>query len=196
MTARRAAFVQEYLVDLNGRQAAIRAGFSPASASAAANGLLADPLVGSLIEKAKAQRLSRVQVSQDTVINEMSLLAYSSVDHYYVDSQGNLKPTPDAPEGAMRAVQSVKKTIKIDKDDTIIYTVEFRLWDKPGPLKLMGRHIGLFPDKVEISTPDREDLSGLSYDELTARLDLIAEKVRRERTRQFLTSSPSASGTH
>ncbi len=79
----------------------------------------------------------------------MSLLANSSIDHYYVDDHGNLRPTPDAPAGAMRAVQSVKKTTKIDKDDNITYVVEFKLWDKPQPLRLMGRHIGLFADRVE-----------------------------------------------
>ena len=58
----------------------------------------------------------------------------------------------------MAAIQSVKrrKTVKEDRDGnvTITYDVELRLWDKPAPLKLMGRHVGLFPDRVEHVGPN------------------------------------------
>lgn len=153
MPPKRARFVEEYVIDLNGTQAAIRSGYASNSADVEAARLLGDARVSEAIEKLKAQRASRVGVTQESVLHEMSLLANASVDHYFVDAHGNLKAKPDAPEGAMRAVQSVKKTMKLDKDDNMTVTVEFRLWDKPGTLKLMGRHIGLFADRIEHTGP-------------------------------------------
>lgn len=153
LTPRQAAFVQEYLIDNNGARAAIRAGYSVNGAEVVASNLLTVAKVAAAVAKAQAQRASRINVTADSVLHEMSLLANSSIHHYTVDDFGNLKATPDAPEGAIRAVQSVKKTIKIDKDDNITYVVEFKLWDKPGTLKLMGRHIGLFADKIEVTGP-------------------------------------------
>lgn len=141
--------MQEYLVDNNGTQAAIRAGYSAGTANEQAVFLLADLSVAAAIAIAQAQRAARVNVKADAVLHEMSLLANSSIEHYQVDHLGNLTAAPGAPEGAMRAVQSVKKTMRVDKDDNMTVTVEFRLWDKPGTLKLMGRHIGLFPDRTE-----------------------------------------------
>jgi hypothetical protein len=55
----------------------------------------------------------------------------------------------------MRAIQSIKrkKTVREDKAGTvtITYDVEIKLWDKPSPLKLMGKQHGLFPDKMELT---------------------------------------------
>jgi phage terminase small subunit len=153
---RRAAFVAEYLIDLNGTQAAIRAGYSSATADVQASQLLRDLKVAEAIERAKAQRFARVNTTADSVLHEVSLLAQSCVEHYEVDDFGNLRAAEGAPEGAMRAVASVKKRIRHAKDGSITYEVEFRLWDKPGSLKLMGKHAGVAAcfDKMEISGPN------------------------------------------
>lgn len=153
ISPRQAAFVSEYLVDLNATQAAIRAGYNPNSAAEQSCALLNK--LKYHIERGKAQRLSRVEFTQDQVLQEMSLLANSSVDHYYVDDEGQVKVVPGAPDGAMRAIQSIKRrcTVRMDKNEVLTktYDVEIKLWDKPQPLKLMGRHVGLFPDKVEVT---------------------------------------------
>jgi len=106
----------------------------------------------------------------------MSLLANASVDHYFVDEHGDLKAKPEAPDGAIRAVASIKKTTRIDKDDNITYTVEFKLWDKPGSLKLMGRHINLFPDRVEHTGAGGGPIETVSKVERVV-VDPAAEKV-------------------
>jgi hypothetical protein len=58
----------------------------------------------------------------------------------------------------MGAVSSIKKKttvrrVPVTNEVVTTYDVEIKLWDKPNPLKLMGRHVGLFPDKVEHSGP-------------------------------------------
>lgn len=153
LTPRQAAFVAEYLIDLNGAQAAIRAGYSAHTAKEIASENLTKPYIADAVERGKAQRISRVNVTQDNVLQEVSLLAHSNINHYYVDDNGQVTLNEGAPDSAMAAVQSVKrkKTVKEDRDGnvTITYDVELRLWDKPNQLKLMGRHVGLFADRVE-----------------------------------------------
>ncbi len=152
---RRAAFVAEYLVDLNGTQAAIRAGYSPATANEQAARLLADASVKLAVERGKAQRNARVNTTADSVLHEMSLLAQSNIEHYYIDDFGQLKPTDDAPDGAMRAIRSIKRKVRHDKEGGVTYEVEFTLWDKPGSLKLMGKHANVAAcfDRVEVTGP-------------------------------------------
>lgn len=149
LNRRQEAFVAEYLIDLNGAQAAIRAGYSPNSAANIASDLLGRPHIAAAVQRAKAQRASRVNVSSESVLHEMSLLANSRLDHYVIDDEGQVKLAEGAPDGAMAAVQSIKKKTRVLKDGTREYDVELKLWDKPSPLKLMGRHVGLFPDRVE-----------------------------------------------
>lgn len=156
------AFCREYVIDLNATQAILRAGCfnvnSDESAAVGGSRLLSRAKVQALINVLKAQRCARVNITQDSVLHEMSLLSHSDQSHYVVDDNGHIQLAAGAPEGAMRAIQSVKrkKTIKEDKDGnvTITYDVEIKLWDKPAPLKLMGRHVGLFPDKVEVTGPN------------------------------------------
>ena len=95
-------------------------------------------------------------MSADTVLNELSILANSSLEHYFIDDFGQLKATDDAPEGAMRAVKSLKRTARHDKDGGVSYIVSFELWDKPGQLKLMGKHAGVkaCSDRMEVTGPD------------------------------------------
>ena len=156
LNPRQKAFVHEYLIDLNGTQAAIRAGYAPGSAKETASEILTYPNVAAAIERGKAQRLSRVNMTADTVLKEMTLLSHSSVDHYYIDDEGQVRLAEGAPDGAMGAIQSIKRrtTVRTEgrgEDAHVVktYDVELRLWDKPTPLKLMGRHVGLFPDRME-----------------------------------------------
>lgn len=153
LTPRQKCFVAEYLIDLNATKAAIRAGYNPNSASVTASDMLAKANIAAMVARAMEQRASRVQMTADSVLHEMSLLSHSNIDHYIVDDDGRVVLTEGAPDGAMAAVQSVrrKKTIREDKDGncTVTYDVEIKLWDKPTPLKLMGRHTGLFPDRME-----------------------------------------------
>ena len=184
LNPRQAAFVAEYLIDLNGTQAAIRAGYSPATANEQASRLLTDVNIAAAVERGKAQRISRVNVTQDQVLQEMALLANSCLEHYCVDDEGQVRLTEGAPDGAMRAIQSIKKKTRVqyDKDGNITgktYDVEVKLWDKPQPLKLMGRHVGLFPDRVEHTGKGGGpiELTEVSTEELLARHKALAESV-------------------
>jgi len=157
LNTRQLAFIREYIVDFNGTRAAIRAGYPKVGASVTAVRLLGDSRIAAAVEQAKEMRAIRVNMTADSVLEEVATLANASVEHYKVDDDGNLILAEGAPPNAMRAIQSVKRR-KIVKEDpsgaiTITYEVEFKLWDKPGALKLMGRHVGIkaFADRLELT---------------------------------------------
>jgi phage terminase small subunit len=153
---RRQRFVQEYLIDLNGTQAAIRAGYSPRGAEVTAFRLLRDAKTVAALKAALDKRAARTGITQDRVLEETALLAFSDLTHYTVSDTGDVELTKDAPAGAMRALQSIKRKIVTrgaGATKEVIREVEIRLWDKPGPLKLSGQHVGLFVDKQEHSGP-------------------------------------------
>ena len=147
-------FVEEYLVDLNATQAAMRAGYSPKTADRQGFRLLRNAEVAAAISAAKTERAKRIDITADRVLKELSLLAFSDHTHYAVDASGNVTLAENAPPGAHRAVSSIKHRITTDAEGRVTRNVELKFWDKPGPLRLAGRHVGLFPDRVEVTGKD------------------------------------------
>lgn len=152
-------FVAEYLIDLNATQAAIRAGYSAKTADVQGPRLLGNVRVAEAIEAGKAGRLKASGLTAERVLEELELLAHSDVTHYTVDDNGEIALTENAPPGAMRALQSIKRKITtrtLGDVHEVTREVEFRLWDKPGQLKLAGRHKDVrgFYDKVEHTGKD------------------------------------------
>lgn len=75
MTPKQQRFIAEYLVDLNGTQAAIRAGYSKRSAKFTAHELLASPEIEAAISKARERQLTRVESKADWVLEELQRIA-------------------------------------------------------------------------------------------------------------------------
>ena len=75
LTPRQARFVDEYLVDANGTQAAIRAGYSATGARVAAHRLLTNVAISSRLEARQQADATRLGVTRDSVIQRL-LAAY------------------------------------------------------------------------------------------------------------------------
>lgn len=148
--------MDEFLHDLNAKQAAIRAGYATKDADVTGSRLLSHVGVARAIEEAKARRATRTIITAEKVVDELAILAHSDPTHYMVGPEGGLVLAAHAPRGAMRAISSMKhKRTTIPGRDgaepTVIHEVEFKLWDKPGMIKLAGRHVAVtgFSDRVE-----------------------------------------------
>jgi phage terminase small subunit len=161
LTPNQERFVAEYLVDLNATQAAIRAGYSAKTASQQGARLLGNAKVAAAIAERQAARAERTGITQERVLEELALLAFSDLEHYEVADNGEVTLAPGAPRGAMRALSSIKRRISTDKDGSVTREVELKLWDKPGPLKLAGRHVGLraFMDRLEVTGKDGDPIA-------------------------------------
>lgn len=159
LTPKQARFVEEYLVDLNATQAAIRARYSAKSAARIGVELLNKTHVAEAIAAAMAERSKRTEVTADRVLLELARIGFSDVmQHYEVDEFGRLSLAADAPDGASAAVSSIKRktrTFTRDGDTEVTHEVEYKLWDKNTALASLGKHLGLFKEGaglVDVST--------------------------------------------
>lgn len=148
MTDKQTRFVEEYLIDLNATQAAIRAGYSPKTANEQAGRLLINVSIQDAIDKAKAERSRRTGINQDRVIQELAKIAFVNIKDVVDDNASILA---DASPDDLAAVESVKvKTIPTKHGDMGVER-EVRLSPKLKALELLGRHLGMWKDKVDLN---------------------------------------------
>src|SRR5262249_26701415 len=142
LTPRQQRFVEEYLVDFNGKQAAIRAGYAPHTADITGSQLLALPKVKARVDWAIANRVNRIQVRQDDVVRELLRLANVNVAHAFAPD-GKLLPIHEIPEDVQRAIS----TLEFETRDGETYVKRLRFWSKTDALNLLARHLGFLADR-------------------------------------------------
>jgi phage terminase small subunit len=147
LTAKQAKFVDEYLVDLNATQAAIRAGFSENSAGAIGSEYLRKPHIAAEVARRRSDESDEAIMSRSEILRELSLLGRSDVRHFEVSDEGHLDLAAGAPDEAWRTVSSVKHRIVTTKSGDVVREVEYRLWSKTEALKMLGTHRGMFTEK-------------------------------------------------
>lgn len=141
-------FVEEYLIDLNATQAAIRAGYKKSEyTDTNANKLLENTRIKEAIDKAMAERSKRTGINQDRVIEELAKLAFvNAADVIDVDTATIL---PDAKPEDLACIQSVKVK-RTTKGENSIEEREVKFYDKKDSLVQLGKHLGMFKEKVEV----------------------------------------------
>lgn len=149
LTPKQQAFVNEYLIDLNATQAAIRAGYSEATAQEQGSRLLSNVKVSEAIQAAMDKRAKRTEVTADRVIRELAKLAFANVQDF-VDESGALKNPLELSRDDAAAIQELTQE-SIGNGEEVVLRRKYKLSDKKGNLELLGRHLKLFTDKVENS---------------------------------------------
>src|SRR5713226_4060714 len=96
LRARERRFVEEYLVDLKGEAAAIRAGYSPKTAKVQASQTLTRLNVQAAVEAGYKARQKRTQITGDATVRELNRLAHADIRQFY-DEHGQLKPIHELP---------------------------------------------------------------------------------------------------
>lgn len=179
MTPNQARFVEEYLLDLNATQAAIRAGYSAKTALQQGPRLLGNAGVKAAIQKALAARAKRVEVKADDVLRELLRIATTDISEAY-DDEGNLKKLKDIPVDLRRAISGVEVDEIWDgygEDRTQTgETKKLKLWDKTRALEMLGKHLKLLTDKVE----HRHSFEDLTDEQLEARYQALTAKRAKE----------------
>lgn len=145
MTKKQKRFCEEYLIDLNATQAAIRAGYSPDTAKAIGCENLTKPDIRAHIDRAMAERSRRTGVNADRVIQELAKMAFVNATDVIDPKTATVKENA-LPED-MAAIQSVK--VKTFGEDGL--EREIKMADKLKALEMLGRHLGMFKDKLELS---------------------------------------------
>ena len=174
LTDKQKRFCDEYLIDLNATQAAIRAGYSQKRASEQAYQLLQKTTVQDYIQKRKADRVERVEITQDFVLAELKAIASVNATDYariveknatalvdgveiqLYDAEGNpVKYRTVEPILTDELTEIQKKALAVIKKGRDGF--EIRPYDKLKVLELIGKHLGMWDKKQDAETEVPDD---------------------------------------
>jgi phage terminase small subunit len=170
LSDRQRNFVREYVKDYCGLQAAIRAGYSKKSAHVSAYSLLKNNSILAAIDGHEKNLDTRFENTQQKVLKEMSIIAHSDIADYLTPEGEirvtNLKNLPPQVSRAIKKVRIHTKTRRLAQDgqdgkageEIIDQHIDFELYDKTAALEKMGKQIGLFIERRELTGKDGKDL--------------------------------------
>lgn len=140
LTPKQARFCEEYMIDLNGTQAAIRAGYSPKTAQEQSSCLLSIVMVKSRIDELQKTRSMRTGIEADRVVKELALIGFANMLDYIAIENGVAKINLSelSPDQAA-AIQEIKTEHMESGQRTKI-----KLIDKLRALTKLGEHLGIF----------------------------------------------------
>jgi phage terminase small subunit len=139
LTPKQKRFVEEYLVDLNATQSAIRAGYSKKTSGRIGAENLQKPVIQAAIEKAMDKLSDRTAVTQDRVVKELARIAFVDPTKVINFTRGTIMDSLSEDDRAVLA------GVKVRDGDTFSER-EVRLLDKLRALELLGKHLGMFTD--------------------------------------------------
>jgi len=148
LTARQAKFVQEYLVDLNGTQAAIRSGYAASGARVEAARLLTKANIARAIDEAMSKGPG---VTRARIVDELAKIAFANAKTYFQWGPDGVtvKDSEDLDDDAAVVVSEVSHTITPTGG-----TIRVKLSDKQGALDKLTRILGGYRDKVALTDAD------------------------------------------
>ncbi len=151
LTAKQARFVEEYLIDLNATQAAIRAGYSERTAEKIGSENLRKPEVAAAIEMARSNRSKETKIDAAWVLTRLSEEAEADVADLY-DEDGALLPVRQWPKIWRQGLVSGIDVEQITVNGVSVGMVKkVKISDRVRRLELIGKHIGVnaFQDIVQ-----------------------------------------------
>lgn len=155
LTPQQERFCHEYIVDLNGTQAAIRASYSVDTARQQGSRLLSNANVQELVYKLNQERIKDVKIDANFVLGELHKIASSSVKDMLNDD-GTFKNISEIPDHVAKTIQNIDIEERVERDrDTgeeiaVVKVVKVKLWNKDKSLENLGKHLKLFTDKMEV----------------------------------------------
>ncbi len=159
LTPKQSRFVEEYLVDLNATQAAIRAGYSEKTAAVIGCQNLIKLNIAEAIQAGADNRSRRLEISQDRVVLELAKLAFSDLREFATWGPATvlLRDSEELDDNAAACVQEVSRTAT-----ALGCNIKFKLHDKCPAIKMLGQHLGMFTEKIDLTVDNpREALAKL-----------------------------------
>lgn len=172
LSQRHLLFVQEYIIDLNATSAAVRAGYSPKTASQQGSRLLADPRIQKAIKGAIEKRNKRIEVSQDQVIKRLCCHAFSDIRNLseWEDGKLRLKNSAELSSEAAFSISEVSETA---------HGLRVKQYDQLKALELLMRHKGMLSDKLNLNTGP--ELGSRACEQMALEAKAVLERIRNER---------------
>ena len=174
MTNAQKRFCDEYLIDLNATRAykvAYPKCKEDETANAASSRMLRNVKVQEYISEKQKEIEKRTEVTQDMVIKELAKIAFLDIRKLYTEN-GQLKNVEDIDSDTAGAISSLETLEEYegygDDREKIGDTQKVKLLDKTKALELLGKHLGMFKEKVTIdgNVNTNNPFSGMSIEEL------------------------------
>lgn len=163
LTPKQKLFCDEYLIDLNATRAYKKAYINIKNDDTAAvngNRLLRNAKVKEYLDKRMKDREKRTEITQDMVLKELAAIAFSNgADFAKVtdDNMVKIVPTDELSEDKKKAISAIKETK---------FGINIETCDKVKALELIGKHLGMFKDKLELSGNVNNPYEGLTTEQL------------------------------
>ncbi len=153
LTAKQQRFVEEYIVDLNATQAAIRAGYSEKGAAQQGERLLRNVEIASAVAEGQRQRSERTEVTAERVLQELGRIGFADLRTAFA-ADGSLKPVEEWSDdlaAAVSAVEVITKPAGVDDNGRALvqHVHKLKLWDKNSALEKIGKHLAMFVERHE-----------------------------------------------
>jgi len=146
LEARQQRFIDEYMVDFNNTNAAIRAGYSPRTANSAGAALFAHLSIHAHIDRRLAEASKRTGVNEQRIVRELARISFANPTNA-IAADGSILDS--ASEDDRAAIQSVKVKITQGKNGTTTER-EVRFYDKNKSLELLMRHGGMLIERKQV----------------------------------------------
>jgi len=188
LTPKQQRFVEQYLIDFNATQAAIRAGYSQKTAGAIGHENLNKPEIQAAIQGARKAQTQRTQIDADALLNRLDAEAHADLADLY-DESGGLKPVHQWPllwrQGLVAGIESKQEYDYVDGEKVPAGVVmKVKLSERIRRLELIGRHraVGAFVEKHEHSGPDGKPIEVVEIPETerARRIAFLLSKATRE----------------
>ena len=160
LTAKQERFVDEYMIDLNATQAAIRAGYSEKTAQMQASRLLSNVMVQAAIEKEQKKLAAKLGITTENVARELAHIGYDDIKNYLSFRTEKVQTGSDEITGEpiydYRTIVDMKDSDDIDTRNIQEISIgakgefKFKLYSKADALNALGKHLGMFVDKSEV----------------------------------------------
>ena len=140
-------FCEEYIIDFNQTQSAIKAGYSAKTAYSIGNENLKKPDIQAYIKELLSKREERTQITADMVVKEWAKIAFFDIRKIFHKEGGLINPH-DLDDETATVISSIKaRDIKVGDDIETIK--EYRLNDKMKALDMLAKHLGMFEKEKE-----------------------------------------------
>lgn len=150
-------FVQEYLIDLNATQAALRAGYSAKTAKKQGYRLMNSEGIQEAVSTAMQERSERTGIRADRVLSELAKIGFANMlDYLDVDGDDVRVVLQGISRDQAAAISEI--VIEERQHGEIGKRVKFKLLDKRAALVDIGRHIGMFVDRHELTGADGKSI--------------------------------------
>lgn len=143
LTPKQERFCQEYIIDLNATQAAIRSGYSESSAQQIGSENLLKPVIQNYISFLNEERQKITGITAKRVIEELGRIAFSDIREVLTVDNA-LLDIKQLDDDTAKAIASIKISEDKSMGEVIGETKEVKLWDKLKALDSLGKHFGIF----------------------------------------------------